>query len=83
MAISIIWVRGISISNPEIDPQTATLWQITFSLPFFWFMTIFEPNEIGGRVKTVDLAGKTYECGGTIIHPKNKFLIRKVFLNNE
>ena len=38
-------------------------------------MTIFEPNDIGGRLKTVNLAGKTYECGGTIIHPANKLMV--------
>ena len=28
-------------------------------------LSIFEANkDIGGRLKTVDLAGKTYECGG-------------------
>ena len=28
-------------------------------------------GEIGGRLKTIDIAGRNYECGGSIIHPKN------------
>lgn len=38
-------------------------------------LTIFEDGDIGGRLKTVELAGKTYECGGTIIHPANKLMV--------
>lgn len=38
-------------------------------------LTIFEAGEIGGRLKTVSIAGKTYECGGTIIHPANKLMV--------
>ena len=42
-------------------------------------LTIFEAKEdVGGRLKTVDLAGKTYECGGTVIHPKNEIMSQLV-----
>lgn len=37
-------------------------------------LTIFSQNGIGGRLKTVNLAGETYECGGTIIHPSNRLM---------
>ena len=32
---------------------------------------LYEKGEIGGRLKTIDIAGRNYECGGSIIHPKN------------
>ena len=34
-------------------------------------------GEIGGRLKTIDIAGRNYECGGSIIHPKN-ILMKKL-----
>ena len=34
-------------------------------------------GEIGGRLKTIDIAGRNYECGGSIIHPKN-LLMKKL-----
>jgi prenylcysteine oxidase/farnesylcysteine lyase len=38
-------------------------------------ISIFEPGpHIGGRLKTVTLAGKEYECGGTVIHPANQLI---------
>ena len=37
-------------------------------------ITIFEPENIGGRVKTIKMAGKEYECGGTMIHPANEIM---------
>ena len=37
-------------------------------------ITIYEPTHIGGRLKTVEIAGKNYECGGSIIHPKNQIM---------
>jgi len=35
---------------------------------------IFEEGEIGGRLATVKIAGREYEVGGSVIHPKNKFM---------
>ena len=38
---------------------------------------MYEKGEIGGRLKTIDIAGRNYECGGSIIHPKN-LLMKKL-----
>ena len=38
---------------------------------------LYEKGEIGGRLKTIDIAGRNYECGGSIIHPKN-LLMKKL-----
>ena len=38
-------------------------------------MTLYEPGDIGGRLRTVDMAGMNYECGGSIIHPKNQLMV--------
>ena len=41
-------------------------------------------GEIGGRLKTIDIAGRNYECGGSIIHPKNllmKTLVKEMGLS--
>lgn len=36
---------------------------------------VFEAsNRIGGRLHTVEIAGKKFESGGSIIHPKNKYM---------
>ena len=36
---------------------------------------VFEAsNRIGGRLDTVEIAGKKFESGGSIIHPKNKYM---------
>ncbi|XP_067326816.1 prenylcysteine oxidase 1-like [Anolis sagrei] len=32
---------------------------------------VFERGEVGGRLATIDLEGKGYEAGGTVIHPLN------------
>lgn len=38
-------------------------------------VTLFEQNEIGGRLSTVDINEQSYEAGGSVIHPKNKYLL--------
>ena len=36
---------------------------------------VFEAsNRIGGRLDTVEIAGKKFESGGSIIHPDNKYM---------
>ena len=35
---------------------------------------IFEANTIGGRLATIKLGTEEYEAGGSIIHPKNKYM---------
>ncbi len=40
-------------------------------------VTVFELGVVGGRVATVDMAGYTYEVGGSIIHPRN-FLMKNI-----
>ena len=37
-------------------------------------VTVFERGRIGGRLATVKIAGKTYEVGGSVIHPDNKLM---------
>ena len=37
-------------------------------------VTLYEPQNIGGRLKTVKIANRDYECGGSIIHPKNQLM---------
>ncbi|XP_062817063.1 prenylcysteine oxidase 1-like [Anolis carolinensis] len=32
---------------------------------------VFERGQVGGRLATIDLEGKGYEAGGTVIHPLN------------
>lgn len=34
-------------------------------------ITIFESGVVGGRLATINIAGHTYESGGSIIHPAN------------
>lgn len=36
---------------------------------------IYEARQIGGRLATVDVAGRSYETGGSIIHPRNKYMV--------
>lgn len=36
---------------------------------------IYEARQIGGRLATVDVAGRNYETGGSIIHPRNKYMV--------
>ncbi|CAG7821289.1 unnamed protein product [Allacma fusca] len=43
-------------------------------------------NAIGGRLHTVDLYGKSYETGGSIIHPRNQYaqnLVKKLNLRKK
>ena len=36
---------------------------------------VYEASDrIGGRLNTVEIAGKRFESGGSIIHPKNKYM---------
>ena len=37
-------------------------------------ITIFEEKQVGGRLATINLAGKEYEVGGSIIHSANKLM---------
>lgn len=36
---------------------------------------IFEANKVGGRTALVDIGGKEYEAGGSILHKKNKYMV--------
>ncbi|CAG5131515.1 unnamed protein product [Candidula unifasciata] len=36
---------------------------------------IFEANKVGGRTALIDIGGKEYEAGGSIIHKKNKYMV--------
>ncbi len=36
---------------------------------------LYEPNLIGGRVATINIDGRDYESGGSIIHPDNKYMV--------
>ncbi|XP_066597597.1 prenylcysteine oxidase 1-like [Prorops nasuta] len=35
---------------------------------------VYETNKIGGRLSTMKINNKDYEAGGSIIHPKNKYM---------
>lgn len=41
---------------------------------------VYEARKIGGRLATVDVAGRNYETGGSIIHSRNKYMMS--FLKN-
>ena len=38
-------------------------------------MTVFEKDDVGGRLATVEIDGRMYESGGSIIHNSNKFML--------
>ena len=38
-------------------------------------VTVFEMGRVGGRLDTVDIAGRRYEVGGSIIHSANKLMV--------
>ena len=38
-------------------------------------VTVFEMDRVGGRLDTVDIAGRRYEVGGSIIHSANKLMV--------
>ncbi|CAF0905060.1 unnamed protein product [Rotaria sordida] len=39
-------------------------------------ITIYESDQVGGRLKNVDIDGNEYEAGGSIIHEKNLYMKR-------
>ena len=38
-------------------------------------MTVFEKDEVGGRLATVEIDGRKYESGGSIIHNSNQLML--------
>ena len=38
-------------------------------------ITVFEMGEIGGRLATVEVDGRSYESGGSIIHGANRYMM--------
>ena len=38
-------------------------------------VTVLEMGRVGGRLDTVDIAGRRYEVGGSIIHSANKLMV--------
>ncbi|XP_076045567.1 prenylcysteine oxidase 1-like [Oratosquilla oratoria] len=38
-------------------------------------LDLYEPGEIGGRLATTVIGGREYEIGGSIIHPKNNYMV--------
>lgn len=37
---------------------------------------VYEPGSIGGRVASVLVGDRKYECGASIIHPRNKYMVQ-------
>ncbi|XP_033127631.1 prenylcysteine oxidase 1-like [Anneissia japonica] len=37
-------------------------------------ISLFEPKAIGGRMATVEMAGRQYESGGSVLHEKNMYM---------
>ncbi|XP_078669299.1 prenylcysteine oxidase 1-like [Branchiostoma floridae x Branchiostoma belcheri] len=37
---------------------------------------MYEPHNVGGRLATVKIGDEEYESGGTIIHPKNHYMVK-------
>ena len=35
---------------------------------------VFEKGDVGGRLRTTKIAGREYEVGGSVIHPKNEYM---------
>ena len=38
-------------------------------------ITVFSSSPVGGRLKVLELAGRKYESGGSIIHNTNKYML--------
>jgi len=38
-------------------------------------ITVFEKDEVGGRLATVEVNGRRYESGGAIIHEANRYMV--------
>jgi predicted NAD/FAD-dependent oxidoreductase len=36
---------------------------------------LFEPYRIGGRLSVIAVNGRDYEVGGSVIHPRNKYMV--------
>ena len=36
---------------------------------------LYEPNKIGGRLSVVEVNGRNFESGGSIIHERNKYMV--------
>ena len=36
---------------------------------------LYESGTLGGRLATVSLNNKEYEAGGSIIHPRNQYMV--------
>ncbi|KAJ9598876.1 hypothetical protein L9F63_026586, partial [Diploptera punctata] len=36
---------------------------------------LYEPNKIGGRLSVIEVNGRNYEAGGSIIHGRNKYMV--------
>lgn len=39
---------------------------------------VYSKDPVGGRLATVTIGGKEYETGGSILHPKNHYMIQFV-----
>ena len=38
-------------------------------------LTVFDNSPVGGRLRAVELGGRKYESGGSIIHNTNKYML--------
>lgn len=36
---------------------------------------LYEANKIGGRLSVIEVDGRDYEVGGSVIHPQNKYMV--------
>ena len=36
---------------------------------------LYEADEIGGRLRSIEVDGRMYEAGGSIMHPENFYMV--------
>ncbi|CAI5783404.1 prenylcysteine oxidase 1 [Podarcis lilfordi] len=94
--LAALW-QGVARGNQELRPPPARIGVIGAgvggtSAAYFLRqkfgkdiqIDIFERGEVGGRAATINLEGKSYEAGGSVIHPLNlhmKHFVKELGLN--
>ena len=74
MPVDPILASSVTLSFFEGVGGSSAAYFLSNSLPEV-DITVFESSDVGGRLKAVELAGRKYESGGSIIHNANKLMV--------
>ncbi|KAJ9581485.1 hypothetical protein L9F63_023332, partial [Diploptera punctata] len=73
--IDVLLLVGCAVIGGGIGGTSASYFLYELFGPKGAQIDLYEPNQIGGRLSVIEVNGRNYEAGGSIIHGRNKYMV--------